>query len=87
MSGNAAQLIAAVIQVYTMVLLARIVASWVNLDPSNQLVQVLHQLTEPVLEPVRRVLPTAGMIDISPLVVCVGLHLLQRFVLSLGADF
>ena len=86
MTSNGLLLIAAAIQAYSLVLFARIVVSWVNLDRSNKFIQVLHQLTEPVLEPVRRMLPRTGMVDIAPLVVCLVLNILQPLVLSLGTD-
>ena len=86
MPGNPILVIAALIQIYSFVILARVVVSWIpNLSPHNQLVQVLHVVTEPVLEPARRVIPPIGMMDISPLAVFVGLHILQRVLLSLAA--
>ena len=73
------------IQLYSFVLLARIILSWVpNVDRSNQIIQFLYQVTEPVLEPVRRALPQVGMIDISPIVVFIGLHLLQSILLNMA---
>ncbi|MFV1981645.1 MAG: YggT family protein [Rhodothermia bacterium] len=85
MPGSIVQLLATLIQLYSYVLLARIVLSWIpNVDRTNQIVQVLYQVTEPVLEPVRRVVPRLGMMDISPIVVFIGLHILQRILLSLA---
>ena len=48
-------------------ILVRALISWVSPDPFNPIVQLLHQATEPILEPIRRFLPHAG-IDFSPLV-------------------
>ena len=85
MPGNVIQFIVTVIQLYSYVLLARIVLSWIpNVDRSNQIVQFLYQVTEPVLEPVRRALPQVGMIDISPIVVFIGLHLLRSILLNMA---
>jgi YggT family protein len=68
-------------------LLARIVLSWVpNIDDRNQFVQLLFRVTEPVLEPVRRAIPRFGMIDVSPIVVFIALHILQRFLLGVAGD-
>ena len=83
MSGNFTQAAVTLIQLYSYVLLARIVVSWLpDIDRSNTLVQMLFQLTEPVLEPVRRALPRLGMIDLSPLVVFFGLHILARVLMQ-----
>ncbi len=49
-------------------ILFRALISWVNPDPFNPIVQFLHRMTEPILQPVRRRLP-AMAIDISPIVV------------------
>ena len=64
---------------YMWILVARAVISWVSPDPYNPIVQFLVRSTEPVLRPVRRLLPLAGGIDFSPLVVILGLVFLQQF--------
>ncbi len=46
----------------------RAIISWVPIDPRSSLVTVLDQITEPILEPLRRIVPRLGMIDITPLV-------------------
>ena len=83
--GNVIQLLVTVIQIYSFVLLARIVLSWIpNVDRSNQIIHFLYQITEPVLEPVRRTIPPLGMIDISPIVVFIGLRILMELLLRAG---
>jgi YggT family protein len=57
---------------------ARAVISWVNPDPFNPLVQFLTRITEPVLEPIRRLLPLTG-IDISPIIAFFIIRFLQMF--------
>ena len=64
---------------YMWLLVARAVISWVSPDPYNPIVQFLVRSTEPVLRPVRRLLPLPGGIDFSPLVVILGLVFLQQF--------
>jgi YggT family protein len=66
------------LDLYSLVLLASVLLSWVDLSPDNAFVRVVRQLTEPVLAPIRRVLPTAGGFDFSALVVIVAIRLLQR---------
>ncbi len=67
-------LLARVLQIYTFVLLIRILITWIpNLDPYHPIVQMLFQVTDPVLEPARKLIPPIGMIDISPIVVFIAL--------------
>ncbi len=78
-----AQLLSTVANVYAMILLARVIVSWLPIDPDNTAVRLLDQLTEPVLAPIRSVLPSFGGIDFSPLVALLLLSLLQRVLLGL----
>ncbi|MCB0044453.1 MAG: YggT family protein [Caldilineaceae bacterium] len=81
-------LLAQAIQLYIFVLLARILMSWIpNLDPYNPAVQFLRQVTDPVLEPARRIIPPIGMIDISPIVVFFALSILSDMLLRLARSF
>lgn len=52
--------------------------SWMNVDPRQPLPRIVHGLTEPVLEPIRRVLPAVGGLDLSPMVLLLGLRVLSR---------
>ena len=78
-------LLARVLQIYTFVLLIRILITWIpNLDPYHPIVQLLFQVTEPVLEPARMLIPPIGMIDISPIVVFIVLGILQDLLMQLA---
>lgn len=68
--------------IYSYILLVRIVLSWLNVGPENELVRMLHQVTEPVLEPVRRAVPPMGMFDLSPLIVFIALHIIRAVLAS-----
>jgi YggT family protein len=62
------------LNLYGIIIILRVVSSWfpVNYDsPFAPVVRVLVQLTEPVLAPVRRVLPMAGPFDFTPIVVLI----------------
>jgi YggT family protein len=78
-------LLSAVLQLYSFVLLARALVSWIpNLDPYHPAVQILFQVTEPVLEPIRRVVPPlGGMIDISIIVAFLAIMFLQTLLRAL----
>lgn len=76
-------LICTVLQLYLLVIFARILMSWFPLTPggaAEQVYGVLHGLTEPVLGPLRRVIPPVrlGMsaLDLSPLIVFIGGNIL-----------
>lgn len=61
---------------YTMLIVARALVSWVSPDPYNPIVQFLYRATEPVLRPVRRWMPMIG-IDLSPILVIFAIMFLQ----------
>jgi YggT family protein len=64
------------VNIYSLVILARVLMSWVNIDPYNPLARVIFDLTEPVLAPVRNLLPPAGGLDFSPIIVLVLVQVL-----------
>ncbi|MGH9009525.1 MAG: YggT family protein [Acidimicrobiia bacterium] len=73
-------LLCSLISVYYIVLFARIILSWFPMQPGTpmaSIASIIYQLTEPVMGPVRRLIPSIGMIDISPIVVFFGLRILQ----------
>jgi len=57
------------LEAYLIVILIRVVFSWVSPVPTNPVSRLAWQLTEPVLAPIRRRLPPMSGIDLSPLVV------------------
>jgi YggT family protein len=74
---------------YFLVVLGRIILSWFPLDPDGIAAQVyglLITLTEPVLGPLRRAIPPVRMgamaLDLSPLIVIIGIQVLQGIICS-----
>ena len=61
-------------------LLARVVVSWTNPRGGGGLVAFIYQVTEPILAPIRRILPATAGIDFSPLVAILLLGVIIRFV-------
>ena len=57
--------------------LIRVILSWVAPDPYNPVVRVIVQVTEPIMAPIRKLLPPMGGFDLSPLIVLLGIQLLQ----------
>jgi YggT family protein len=68
---------------YIIVLLARVLLSWVQVDPRNPIVNLIHQLTEPLLAPIRRLLPQSGALDFSPMVALIVVWVAEQIVLTL----
>ncbi len=85
--SEALYVIGITINIYSFILLARVLMSWVPmftnrpLDPSNVLVKFLLDVTEPVLGPLRKFL-MIGMIDLSPLVALIGLQILSSALIN-----
>ncbi|MCA0452515.1 MAG: YggT family protein [Chloroflexi bacterium] len=66
------------LQLFRLALLARIILSWFpNVDRRNPIIQFLYDITEPVLRPVREMLPPGGMFDFSPLIVFVIIQVIS----------
>ena len=68
---------------YIIVLLARVFLSWVQVDPRNPIVNLINQLTEPLLAPIRRMLPQSGTLDFSPMAALIVVWVAEQIVLIL----
>jgi YggT family protein len=80
-------LLCQLLSLYFIVLFARIIMSWFPISPGGPMASVfsvLYNLTEPVLGPVRRLIPPVGLggmgLDLSPLIVIFGVRILQNVV-------
>ncbi len=60
----------------TLAIFLRAILSWVSPGQGNILTNILYQVTEPILAPLRRIIPRAGMMDFSPLVAIILLQVL-----------
>ena len=72
-------LIAFLVQALGFAIFARAIVSWFPIDRNGPVVQALDAITEPILDPLRRVLPTIGALDLSPMVAIIVLFTLSRF--------
>jgi YggT family protein len=73
------RLISALIDLYSFIVLAAVIMSWLPVDRRSPLPMMVFRLTEPALAPIRRVLPSMGGLDLSPMVLLLGLQFLKRF--------
>jgi len=65
-------------RVLTFAIFIRVILSWVSPRP-NALTVILGKITEPILAPLRRIIPMAGMFDLTPLVAIILLQLIAAF--------
>jgi YggT family protein len=64
-----AEVLDVVLTIYMWVIVIRALISWVNPDPYNPIVQILQKMTEPVLRPLRKLVPAYRIgVDLSPLI-------------------
>ncbi len=69
-----------VLTAYMWIIIIRALLSWVSPDPYNPIVRFLHQITDPVLRPIRRRMPAFGGLDLSPIIVILAIIFLKSFV-------
>jgi YggT family protein len=71
-----------VLRLYSLVVMVSVLISWIHADPFNPIVSFLRAVTEPVFNWVREHVPftRAGMMDLSPLIVFIGIQLIQMVV-------
>lgn len=72
--------ISIICDVLTIAIFARMIMSWFPVNPGNRLVELLYQVTEPILAPLRRIIPRVGMIDITPWIAIILLRVVAGLV-------
>jgi len=71
---------------YMWIIIIRALLSWVNPDPYNPIVRFLYAATEPVLRPIRRMMPMSMGLDLSPLIVVAAIYFAKIFVIRTLMD-
>jgi YggT family protein len=61
---------------------ARIILSWIDQAGQMRITQILYEITEPILLPIRRIMPNTGMLDLSPMVAIILLQLLGNLIVG-----
>ena len=77
------RLLVAILQVYSWLILARVIMSWVNPRPRNEILLMVIRVTEPVLGFLRGMIPLRG-IDLSPILAWLLIQLLMRLIVQAG---
>ena len=67
----------------TILILLRVVVSWLSPRPTNMLAIILYRVTEPLLAPLRRIIPRIGSLDLSPLVAIILIQVIYYLSLYL----
>ena len=73
-------LLGILIRLLQFLFIARFIAQMIDMRGGNPITRFLMDTTEPILAPIRRLLPSTGGIDFSPTIVLLGLFLLQRVI-------
>lgn len=83
MSGaGLAQMISLLANLLSVLILVWVIVSWV-LSPYHPLREALDRIVEPMLAPIRRVIPMVGMVDFSPMILVILIVLVSRVLVSL----
>ncbi|MQC17890.1 MAG: YggT family protein [Chloroflexi bacterium] len=75
------------VQFLAFAIFARAIVSWFPIDKNGPVVQFLNAVTDPVLEPLRKVIPPIGMIDITPMLAMLMLFFVASALLNSAASF
>jgi len=75
-----------ILSLYVWLIIGRALSSWFSPDPYNPIVQFLYRSTEPLLSPLRNVLPYLGGIDFSPIVLLLAIEFFKSFLVNLLLD-
>jgi YggT family protein len=74
--------LSALFNILMLAIFVRVIASWFSISPYNWFMRLVHGLTDWLIDPLRKVIPPLGMIDIVPMVAYFMLYLARSFVLS-----
>ncbi len=77
------QILVTMIGLVEILIFVRVLLSWVmGPYPRHPLAAIVYQVTDPILEPIRRILPDLGPMDISPLVAGLALEFIRRLIIA-----
>jgi YggT family protein len=84
MNPYIAQFTIVFLQILTWSIIARALLSWFPIDQGSPLVQMLYRVTEPIIDPIRRLMPNTGMFDLSPMLAIIVLIVMEQLVASVA---
>ena len=78
-----AHLLRMILYIYLFVILIQVIISWINPNAyNNPIIKIMYQISMPILRPARKLIPSSGGLDFSPLIVLVIINLLMILVIS-----
>ena len=80
-------LLVQLLDLYSVIVLAAIIISWLQLPPTHPVVGFMSAMTEPLLAPIRRLLPDMGGLDFSPMVLLIGVRMVRGVILSAALSY
>lgn len=76
-----------IFRAYTILIFARVIFSWIRVDPYHPtwgpILRFIYQATEPIMQPIRNILPSMGGLDFTPIIVLIGLDLLRGVIINI----
>jgi YggT family protein len=85
MSGFVVQFLLLFLNILSYAILGRVLLSWVDQAGSMRITQVLNEITEPILAPLRSIMPSGGMFDFTPIIAMLLLQVIEILVRSAAA--
>lgn len=82
MNYSVIQLVNIFFEVLTWLIIIRCILSFVRHDPYQPIIRFIYEVTEPIMAPFRKMIPAAGGMDFSPIVVLLAITLVQRIVIQ-----
>ncbi len=80
--GYVREFVSLLFQIMTLAILARVLLSWFPMAQGNRLAAIVYDITEPVLGPIRKLVPPMGMLDLSPFIAMIVLQVVGSIILS-----
>jgi len=75
------QLINLIFQILYLCLIARVILSWIDHNPRNEIIQWIYKISDPLIKPFQQILPPMNLgIDISPILALIALGVVKRFI-------
>ena len=67
----------------SLAIFVRMLLSWIPVDRGNRLVSIVYEITEPILGPIRRVVPALGGLDLSPMIALILIEVAERVLITI----
>jgi YggT family protein len=67
----------------SLAIFGRVIMSWISPNGENHITQFLDQITEPILAPIRKVVPPLGMFDLTPMIALILLQMIRPHIINL----